>query len=332
MKKNHESACFRLNDRRKQLLTSFLFLLMIMLSSATFGQNAHSIKGQVLDSKQEPLIGATIMLKGSSSSSTVTDLNGQFMLNISGAKPILIISYVGMESQEVEVLGKNNISIVLKDKNINMDEVIVVGYGTQRKADLSSAISVLSSKELTKVPGGLSTGLQSEVAGVQVTNGRIHIRGVGSINNTDPLYVVDGMIGGSVPDESNIGSVQILKDAASCAIYGARGANGVIVITTKRGQSGEVKVDYDGYTGWKTFTHEIKLLSGQNLAELVNEEMYNANPSRTDYIAGLSNPASIGKGYNMFDAIKRTGSYQKHNISISGGTQNANFRIRNLFY
>jgi len=151
MKKNHESARFRLNDRRKQLLTSFLFLLMIMLSSATFGQNSHSIKGQVLDSKQEPLIGATIMLKGNSSSSTVTDLNGQFVLNVSGSKPILIISYIGMESQEVEVLGKNNISIVLKDKNINMDEVIVVGYGTQRKADLSSAISILSPSELTKV-------------------------------------------------------------------------------------------------------------------------------------------------------------------------------------
>jgi len=311
------------------LKASGILFLLLLFSISAFGQTI-VVQGTVKDLFNNALVGVSVKALGSSGG-TITDLDGKYTIQMP-ANGKLNYSYIGYKAETISVVGKTNINVILKEDTKLMDEVVVVGYGTQKKADLSSAISVLSPKELTKVPGGLSAGLQSEVAGVQVTNGRIHIRGVGSINNTDPLYVVDGMIGGSVPDESNIGSVQILKDAASCAIYGARGANGVIVITTKRGQfSNEVKVDYDGYTGWKTFTHEIKLLSGQNLAELINEEMYNANPSRTDYMAGLSNPASIGKGYNMFDALKRTGSYQKHNISISGGNENANFRITGTY-
>ena len=310
------------------LKVSGILFLLLLFSSSTFGQTI-TVKGTVKDAASSTLVGVSVKVQGSSVG-TVTDLDGKYTVQ-APANGKLTYSYVGYKTEIISVDGKSNINVELKEDTKVMDEVVVVGYGTQRKADLSSAISVLSPKELTKVPGGLSAGLQSQVAGVQVTNGRVHIRGVGSINNTDPLYVVDGMIGGNVPDESNIGSVQILKDAASCAIYGARGANGVIVITTKRGQSGEVKVDYDGYTGWKTFTNEINLLSGKDLAELINEEMYNANPSRTDYMAGLSNPASIGKGYNMFDAVKRTGSYQKHNISISGGNENANFRLTGIY-
>lgn len=177
----------------------------------------------------------------------------------------------------------------------------------------------------------METGLQSSVPGVQITNGRIRIRGVGSINDTDPLYVVDGMIGGAVPDESNIESVQILKDAASCAIYGARGANGVILINTKRGQVGKVKVDYNGYVGMKELQHTIDLLNGQELAELVNEELYNADPTRSDYMKALSNPESIGEGYNMLNALKRTGFYQKHNLSLNGGSETAHFRINGIY-
>lgn len=294
-----------------------------------WGQN-RSIKGRVVSaSDNEPIIGASVLEKGTSNG-TITDLDGVFTLT-TGSNATLVISYVGFQKIEIPVKGQSNFKIVLKEDTKMLEDVVVIGYGTQKKADLSSAISVLASKELTKVPGGLSAGLQSQVAGVQVTNGRIHIRGVGSINNTDPLYVVDGMIGGSVPDENNIASLQVLKDAASCAIYGARGANGVIVITTKRGQSGDVKIDYDGYAGSKTLTNEIHLLSGKDLAELINEEMYNADPTRTDYMSGLSDPESIGKGYNMFNEIKRTGSYQKHNVSISGGTDNANFRVTGTY-
>lgn len=310
--------------------TKLMFLcLFVLYAISTFGQN-QSIQGKVVSaSDNEPVIGASVVVKGTTKG-TITGIDGSFSLAAS-PKSTLVISYIGYATIEVALNGQSSIKVVLKEDNKVLDDVVVIGYGTQKKADLSSSIAVLDSKELVKAPGGLSTGLQSEVTGVQVTNGRIHIRGVGSINNTDPLYVVDGMIGGAVPDENNIASLQVLKDAASCAIYGARGANGVIVITTKRGQAGEVRVDYNGYAGWKTLTNTIDLLSGQQLAELINEEMYNANPSRTDYMKGLSDPESIGAGYNMFNEMKRTGFYQKHNVSISGGSENANFRVTGIY-
>src|SRR5574344_1905966 len=305
-------------------------MLLFMLCLFPIGMLAQNVlKGTVSDAGGEPIIGASVREVGTSNG-TVTDISGQFSINVPvNAK--LAVSYVGFITQQVNVAGRKNVAVILADDTKSLSDVVVIGYGTQKKADLSSSIAILDAKEITKVPGGLSAGLQSSVPGVQVTNGRIHIRGVGSINNTDPLYVVDGMIGGAVPDENNIASIQILKDAASCAIYGARGANGVIVITTKRGQAGKVKIYYNYYLVLKGFTHEIHLLSGKYLSELINEEMYNHDPTRKDYMAGLSDPDAIGEGYNMFKAITHTGSYQKHNVSISGGSKDANFTITGIY-
>lgn len=292
-------------------------------------QNINVTGTVVSGDDNQPIIGAYIVEQGTKNG-TVSDMDGHFSISVP-SNATLSISYIGYSAQKVAVNGQRSLSVKLSNDVKQLNDVVVIGYGTQKKADLSSSIAILDSKEITKVPGGLSAGLQSEVPGVQVTNGRIHIRGVGSINNTDPLYVVDGMIGGAIPDENDIATIQVLKDAASCAIYGARGANGVIVITTKRAKPGEVKVDYNGYVGWKTFTNQIDLLSGKDLAELINEEMYNADPTRTDYMKGLSDPESIGKGYNMFDAIKRTGFYQKHNIAISGGNEDAKFKVSGIY-
>lgn len=310
--------------------TRLLFLVTSLLCVCmAWGQN-RTISGTVTSATDnEPIIGASVMVKGTTNG-TITDFDGNFQLS-ADTQATLVFSYVGFVTQEIALNGRNTVNVVLKEDSKMLEDVVVIGYGTQKKADLSSSIAVLDTKELDKVPGGLSTGLQSSVPGVQVTNGRIRIRGVGSINNTDPLYVVDGMIGGTVPDESNIASIQVLKDAASCAIYGARGANGVIMITTKRGASGDVKVDYDGYVGWKWMSHDVDMLNGQQLAELVNEEMYNADPTRTDYMEALSNPAAIGQGYDMYGAMKRTGFYQKHNLSVSGGSDKANFRINGTY-
>lgn len=310
--------------------TKLLFLLTFFFYTCTVWGQTRSISGKVTSgTDNEPVIGASVMVKGTTNG-TITDVDGNFQLSVS-TNSTLVISFVGFVTQEIVLDGKTTFDVVLKEDSKMLDDVVVIGYGTQKKADLSSSIAVLDTKELGKVPGGLSAGLQSSVPGVQVTNGRIRIRGVGSINNTDPLYVVDGMIGGSVPDESNIASIQVLKDAASCAIYGARGANGVIVITTKRGVSGTVQVDYDGYVGWKTLSHEVDMLNGQELAELINEAMYNADPLRTDYLEALSNPAAIGKGYNMLDELKQTGFFQKHNLAISGGSDKANFRVNTTY-
>lgn len=309
---------------------TLLLLFALFFSILTVLGQGRNVKGVIVSATDnEPVIGASIQIKGMSGG-TITNLDGEFTLNVS-PDAILIISYVGFETTEVPVNNQSNIHISLKEDVQTLSDIVVIGYGTQKKEDLSSAIAVLLVKEITKVPGGLQAGLQSSVPGVQITNGRVRIRGVGSINNTDPLYVVDGMIGGAVPDETNIESIQVLKDAASCAIYGARGANGVILITTKRGTKGDVKISYNGYAGIKGLSHNIDMLNGQELAELINEATYNVNPSRTDYMEALSNPQAIGKGYNMFNALKRTGNYQKHNLSVSGGSDKASFRVNGLY-
>ncbi|MGO4875590.1 SusC/RagA family TonB-linked outer membrane protein [Pedobacter psychrotolerans] len=284
--------------------------------------------GTVLNETGQPLPGATVTVKGTQTS-TVTDKSGRFTLEAPD-NAILIVKFLGYVAQEVAVTAQP-MTIQLKAAGTDLGDIVVVGYGTQKKVDLTSAISTVNTKDLVKVPGGFQAALQGTVPGVQVTNGTIRIRGVGSINSTDPLYVVDGMIGGAVPDDNNIASIQILKDAASAAIYGSRGANGVILITTKRGQNGPVKIDYYGFAGLKDLTHKIDVLNGQQLAELINEEMYNQNPARTDYLPALSNPAAIGEGYNMMDAVMRKGNYQRHNLSVSGGSQNANFRLNGIY-
>jgi TonB-linked SusC/RagA family outer membrane protein len=293
-------------------------------------QKNESVRGRVVGSNGEPIPGISIVVDGTTMG-TITDVDGGYILYDVPENAVLVFSFIGMETKKIPIDGKRIIDVVMKEESLGLDEVVVIGYGTQKKEDLSSSIAILAPKELQKVPGGFQAGLQSSVPGIQITGDKIRIRGVGSINNTDPLYVIDGMIGGATPDESNIASIQILKDAASCAIYGARGANGVILITTKRGEPGQTKIEYDAYWGFKDLTNDISLLNGQQLAELINEEMYNADPSRTDYLPALSDPAAIGKGYNMMDELLRTGSYQKHNLSISGGSENANFRINSTY-
>ncbi|HTN37060.1 MAG TPA: TonB-dependent receptor [Arachidicoccus sp.] len=313
----------------KQYLIAATTMLLLLIQLPAFSQ-VINLTGEVYDQSDKPIAGASINIEGATKG-TVSNTDGQF--DIAAEKgATLIIRYIGFQEQVIVVGAQRNIIIHLVPRENLLDSLVVqVGYGTQKKMDLSSSISSVSPKELLQVPGGFQAILQSEVPGVQITGDKIRVRGVGSINNTDPLYVVDGMIGGSMPDENNIASIQILKDAASCAIYGARGANGVILVTTKRGRAGNVQIDYNGYGGIKQLAHNIDLLNGKQLAELINEEMYNQDPTRTDYLKALSNPDSIGKGYNMVDALLRTGNYQKHNLSISGGSNTATFRLNGSY-
>jgi len=315
--------------RERTWITFLITVLSIVYSINLKAQNTTlTITGTVTDSVGT-LPGVSIKVRGADKG-TASDANGKYRISAS-ENAVLEFYAIGYLKQEVRVNGRNNIDVKMQSSKQTLEEVVVIGYGTQKKVDLTSSIATVETKDLLKTPGGFQAALQSTVPGVQVNSGTIRIRGVGSINNTDPLYVVDGMIGGAVPDDNNIASIQILKDAASAAIYGSRGANGVILITTKRGKEGPVKIDYFGYAGTKTQANNVNLLNGQQLAELINEEMYNQNPARTDYLPALSNPASIGAGYNMVDAILRTGSYQKHNLSFSGGSKNATFRINGIY-
>lgn len=218
------------------------------------------VRGQVIDEQGEPMPGATVKIKGGPGG-TVTDLDGNFQLEVPG-NTILLISYVGFKEREVAVRNRAIIeSIQLQADNKMLDQVVVVGYGTQKKSDLTGSVAVVDAEALKQTSNSnISTMLEGKVSGVQITSDgqpgadpTVRIRGVGSFGDTSPLYVIDGVpMGTSIRDFSSndIETIQVLKDASAAAIYGSRAANGVIIITTKRGQKDQpLKVDYNGYFG-----------------------------------------------------------------------------------
>ncbi len=309
----------------KLLLTFAMFVIAV---SASFAQDVE-IRGIVSSSENnEPLIGATVVVKGTTKG-TVTDLNGEFKINVPVGS-VLVFSYVGFKTKEITVSSQTELNVALEPEAEALEEVVVIGYGQTKKADLSSSIATLDAKEALKAPGGVLQGMNGKVAGVQIADeggdAKIRIRGVGSINNTDPLIIVDGLIGTSLPNENDLESIQILKDAASCAIYGARGANGVIIATTKKGKKGGIKIDYNGFTGSEQIDHTIEVLPAKDLALLINEARYNDNSTR--YPEFYADPNSLGTGTtNMQDLILQTAHYQNHNLSVSGGSENLIFRL-----
>ena len=318
---------------------------MIMFGSAAYGQNVRTIKGKVTDANQEPLIGATIMQKDKgASSATVTDVNGRFTINVSGAKQILVASYIGMESKEVDVLGKDNITIVLSDQNVNIDEVVVVGYGNMKKSDISgSVVSVNKEQMMKKSPTNILEGLKGAAAGVMVTaqdgapdaNAAIRIRGVATITGVaNPLYVVDGVQVGTnanflVP--SDIESIEVLKDASATAIYGAAGANGVIMITTKHGSVGSTHVTFSADYGIQTLASTL---------DVGDIDLYSKNirTGRTNDGANLANQVFAAtydgkrKNIDWQKEMTRPSLKQQYNLSASGGTDKtqSNFSLSYL--
>ena len=264
-------------------------------------QQTRLISGKVTDPNGEPVIGVNIMVQGTSNG-TITDLNGAFKLEVpSGA--ILQVSYIGYLQQIIPVGNQQNFSIVLKEDTQNLDEVVVVGYGIQKKSVVTAAISRVTSKDLSNAtPTRVEDVLKGKISGVQITQNSgqpgtssvVRIRGIGTINNSDPLYIVDGMPVSSGIDYLNpkdIESIEVLKDAASAAIYGARAANGVILVTTKEGKIGKTRVNYSFSYGIQNPWRKRKLLNGQQYEEIMNEAYINAG---MDPI--YDNPAKVGKG------------------------------------
>lgn len=244
---------------KRSVLTRFLLTLMLIGSSAIVAQNMQIIKGRIVDEKNEPLIGATIKIKGLNSSGTMTDVNGQFSLSKPQDKHVLVASYIGFQTQEINVSGKSSIVITLKDNNVQMGEVVVVGFGQQKKASLVGAITQTSGEVLQRTGGVSNVGaaLTGNLPGVvtMASSGmpgeedpKIIIRGSSSWNNSDPLVLVDGIERPmSGVDINSIQSISVLKDASATAVYGVKGANGVLLITTKRGQEGKARIDV-GYS------------------------------------------------------------------------------------
>ncbi|SCD19755.1 SusC/RagA family [Proteiniphilum saccharofermentans] len=347
------------------LTKGILSVLIWAISVGAFAQNL-TVRGTVTDQSGEALIGVTVQVQGTTTG-TITDVDGGFVLTNVPSDGTLEVSYVGMRSQSISVNGRTSINVILEEDTELLDEVIVVGYGTMRKSDVTGALAVVSARDLsTKPVTNAFEALQGKVAGVDITSaqrpgelGSIRIRGNRSLNATNaPLYVVDGVVLSSGGIESinprDIESINVLKDASSTAIYGSRGANGVILVTTKRGKSGSFQLNYSG-----TFTSEKihDLAPAMSASEYITWRRwahYNANPS--DYSTGnqpskeqdeiffsaLDKTAydNVMKGWSggswdsskvtntdWTDFVTQTGVTQEHTISAGGGTD----RIKSFF-
>ena len=322
----------------KELLTKRLVLILFSAVAVTIvtAQNMN-VKGIVKDTSGEPVIGATVIQKGTSQG-VITDFDGRFSLN-APSNSTLLISYIGFTTQEVSVKGKKLISVTLEPESQTLSEVVVVGYGTMRKSDLTGAVGSLGAKEMEKSPVvSVGQAIQGKIAGLQVVdNGKpgdnvaIKIRGLGSINNCDPLVVIDGVptdLGLNSLNMADIERLDVLKDASATAIYGSRGANGVIMITTKKGKEGKGTLAFSANLSVQKATSIPDMLNASQYAALSNDMMrnagYNANPD-------WSNPASIGNGTNWIEELLSTGYVQNYTISYSGGNDKSHYYVSGGF-
>lgn len=249
---------------------------------ATMLAQGKQIHGVVRDETGQPVIGATVVQKGTKYA-TVTDLNGNFNLS-SDADGTLVITYMGYATQEIKMSGQQVLDVSLQPDNHQLNEVVVVGYGTMRKSDLTGAVGSLGSKTIGNQPvGNIGQALQGRIAGLQVVdagkpgdNVSIKIRGLGSINNCDPLVVIDGVptdLGLNSLNMADVERVDVLKDASATAIYGSRGANGVIMVTTKKGTTGEGRLNVSVNASMQQVTRKPKLLNAAQYAALNNDMM-----------------------------------------------------------
>jgi len=317
-------------DNLKVLLLLLIGILPAYLFASAAPQDAVSgstvISGTVVDNTGEPVIGATVMVE-KSTLGTSTDIDGQFTLSVKSLPATLNISSIGYSSKTIKVTSTSPVDVVLEDNSAVLDEVVVIGYGTVRKADLAGSVSVLDSKAFQAQPiTTVGDAIQGRVSGVNViTSGipggspKIRIRGSNSINKSnEPLYVVDGLVRESGLDGLNpedIASMQILKDASSTAIYGSRGANGVVIISTKRGKKGESSITFDATFGVSQATHLPKVMGTKEYANALVQYLDISEDQLADYIDG-TNP-----GVDWVDAIFRTGNTQNYKLVFTKGTE-----------
>ena len=286
----------------------------------------NTVSGIVTDENDQPLPGATILEKGTTNG-TVTDIDGKFSLTVS-QDAILSVSFVGFEAIDLPVNGRTTINIALDPDVSSLDEVVVVGYGTMKKSDLTGSVASVSSEELTAYPTSNAVqAMQGRAAGVQIQprNGEpgsdviVRIRGASSINaGSDPIFVVDGFVGASLPPAEDIESIEILKDASATAIYGSRGANGVIIVTTKRGKIGETKININA-------SHSVQQVIKK--LDLLNREEY--IPYREEVSPGYPFPEG---DTDWQDVIFEPGKIQNYQLSVSGGKESVKYYLSGIFY
>ena len=314
-----------------------LALIAFMLCLAA-NVSAQTVKGTVVDPTGEPIIGATIMEVGVTGNGSVTDLDGNFSITLKGNQNQLSVSYIGMKTQTVNVSGKSTVNITMEDEATSLNDVVVIGYGSVRKKDLTGSVATVGSDVLEAVPvTNVAEALTGKMAGVQITTTEgspdaeltVRVRGGGSITQSnDPLYIVDGFPVESINDiaASEIEDITVLKDASSTAIYGSRGANGVILVTTKSGKEGKVSVNYNAYYSWKQVANTMDVLSARDYALWQYELSWLRNGNANDYVAHFGSYSDI----DLYDNVAtndwqdltfgRTGTTFNHNLSISGGS------------
>lgn len=309
------------------------------------------ISGRVTDENGEPLPGATILVKGTTSG-TVTDVDGHYRITVDDDEQALVISFVGYETIELVVGNRSVLDISLKMDISNLSEIVVVGYGTQERARVTGAISSLTAEDISQMAVvSLDQALQGQAAGITIANTGspgvnpiVRIRGLGTVGNNNPLYVIDGMpVGGSTPtpggnqmsssgglnglNPNDIESIQILKDASASAIYGSRAANGVILITTKKGQKGRTSINIDAYTGVQNAWRTMDLLNTEQYLEYGEMLLGSDVPDRFNDLGEFANVDT-----DWQDEMFRPASIQDYNISVNGGTENALFNISGGYF
>ncbi len=338
----------------------FRAVLLLLAMFMAFGVAAQtSVKGVVLDTSGEPVIGATVQVKGNKALGTATGIDGDFAISVPSANSTLVISYIGMQTLEYKLEGKTNVTITMQNSDVSLDEVIVVGYGTSKKVDITGSVASLTEEQMKQtIVTNADQMLQGKVAGVQVTQNSgapggatsIRIRGASSINNSnEPLYVIDGVqvsgagqtIGGfdwaggsngqnvvnplAAIAPSDIVSIDVLKDASACAIYGAAGANGVVIVTTRRGKAGHSNVTYDGYVAWQQTAKRLDMMNLREYAQYQNQLFDEGLIGDLNMDDAFKDPSLLGEGTDWQDAIFRTAFMQSHQLSVTGGTEKAQF-------
>ena len=317
-------------------LRMMVCLIGMLLPMCMFAQQI-TVQGVVKDQTGETVIGASVMEKGTTNG-TITGIDGDFSLNMS-PNGTLVVSFVGYKTQEVQVNGQKQLQVVLSEDAEMLDEVVVIGYGTMKKSDLTGAVSSIGNKDIKDSPvSNLGQAIQGKISGVQIVdagkpgdNVSIKIRGLGSINNCDPLVVIDGVptdLGLSSLNMADVERLDVLKDASATAIYGSRGANGVVMITTKRGTEGKGKLAVSANYSFQNATNVPSLLNAAQYAELSNDMMVNSgrNPNPE-----WANPSELGAGTDWMDELLRTGVMQNYTVSYSGGNEKSHYYVSGGF-
>ena len=303
------------------------------------------VTGQVTDNMEEAVIGASVFVMGASNG-TITDMNGHFSLELPDDNAKLQVSYIGYKTQVINVGNKSSVNIVLVEDSKALEEVVVVGYGTQKKVNLTGAVETVKSDRLANKPvTSIASALTGEAAGVTVTQnsgqpgpnqGTVRVRGIGTWGDASPLVLVDGVsmsLNDVIPSE--VESVSVLKDAASAAIYGSRAANGVILITTKKGKEGKLTFNYSGNVGFQFATRVPESVASWQYAELYNQMQYNEGKSsslfpqdRIDRMKAGGDPDKLEGNTDWYDELLRSGAPQhNHQLTVSGGSDKITYMI-----